>query len=67
MAMYVNTNVSSLNAQRNLSKSTSALDTAYTRLASGLRINTGETHHQRSCCTCGADATGSVRSRCPDR
>lgn len=42
MAMYVNTNVSSLNAQRNLSKSTSALDTAYTRLASGLRINSAK-------------------------
>ena len=42
MAMYVNTNVSSLNAQRNLSKSTSALDTSYTRLASGLRINSAK-------------------------
>ena len=42
MAMYVNTNVSTLNAQRNLSKSTSALDTSYTRLASGLRINSAK-------------------------
>src|SRR5574344_671914 len=39
MALYVNTNISSLNARRNLSNSTSSLDTAYERLASGLRIN----------------------------
>jgi len=42
MAMFVNTNVSSLNAQRNLSNSTKSLDTSYTRLASGLRINSAK-------------------------
>ena len=42
MAMYVNTNVSSLNAQRNLSNSGKAMDTSYTRLASGLRINSAK-------------------------
>ena len=42
MALYVNTNVSSLNAKRNLSNSTSSLDTTYKRLASGLRINSAE-------------------------
>ena len=42
MAMYVSTNVSSLNAQRNLSNTTKNLDTAYTRLASGLRINSAK-------------------------
>ena len=39
MALYVNTNVSSLNAQRQLSKTGSVLDTAFQRLSSGLRIN----------------------------
>ncbi|GAA4496726.1 flagellin [Pseudaeromonas paramecii] len=42
MAMYVNTNVSSLNAQRNLTNSSKSLDTSYTRLASGLRINSAK-------------------------
>ena len=39
MALYVNTNVSSLNAQRQLSNSGSSLDTSFQRLSSGLRIN----------------------------
>lgn len=39
MALYVKTNVSSLNAQRHLAKSGNALDTSARRLASGLRIN----------------------------
>lgn len=42
MGMYINTNVSSLNAQRNLSKTNNSLDTSYTRLASGLRINSAK-------------------------
>lgn len=42
MALYVNTNVSSLNARRNLANSTTSLDTAYKRLASGLRINSAK-------------------------
>lgn len=42
MALYVNSNVSSLNARRNLSNSTTALDTSYKRLASGLRINSAK-------------------------
>lgn len=42
MAMYVSTNVSALNAQRNLTQSSNKLDTAYTRLASGLRINSAK-------------------------
>ena len=42
MAMFVNTNVSSLNAQRNLSNAGKSLDTSYTRLASGLRINSAK-------------------------
>lgn len=42
MAMYINTNVSSLNAQRNLLNSGKSLDTSYTRLASGLRINSAK-------------------------
>ncbi|WP_372766413.1 flagellin [Pseudoalteromonas sp.] len=39
MALYVNTNVSSLNAQRQLSQSGNALDTSFQRLSSGIRIN----------------------------
>ncbi|ADZ92571.1 flagellin [Marinomonas mediterranea] len=39
MALYVNTNTSSLNAQNQLTKTGSTLDTAYQRLSSGLRIN----------------------------
>ena len=40
--MYVNTNVSSLNAQRQLTNSGSTLDTAFQRLSSGLRINSAK-------------------------
>ncbi|GLX84647.1 flagellin [Thalassotalea loyana] len=39
MALYVNTNVSSINAQRQLNNSGNALDTSFQRLSSGLRIN----------------------------
>ncbi|ADZ92572.1 flagellin [Marinomonas mediterranea] len=39
MALYVNTNTSSLNAQNQLTKTGSTLDTAFQRLSSGLRIN----------------------------
>ena len=42
MAMYVNTNSSSLNAQRMMANSTNSLDTSYKRLASGLRINSAK-------------------------
>lgn len=39
MSLFVNTNVSSLNAQRQLLSSGQELDTAFKRLSSGLRIN----------------------------
>ncbi|GAP76086.1 MULTISPECIES: flagellin [Pseudoalteromonas] len=39
MALYVNTNVSSLNAQRQLMNSGNELDTSFKRLSSGFRIN----------------------------
>jgi len=39
MAIYVNTNIASLNAQRNLSTSTDSLKTSLQRLSSGLRVN----------------------------
>ena len=42
MALYVNTNVSSINAQRKLANSTLALNTSYQRLSSGLRINSAK-------------------------
>ncbi|MCK0535789.1 MULTISPECIES: flagellin [unclassified Anaerobiospirillum] len=42
MALYVNTNVSSINAQRKLSNATLSLNTSYQRLSSGLRINSAK-------------------------
>lgn len=42
MAAYINTNVSALNAQRNLSTSQTALQTSLQRLSSGLRINSAK-------------------------
>jgi flagellin len=39
MALYVNTNVSSLNAQRQLQNSGNSLDVSFKRLSSGFRIN----------------------------
>lgn len=42
MAMVINTNISSLNAQRQLNASGSRLDTAMQRLSSGLRINSAK-------------------------
>ncbi|ROQ22609.1 flagellin [Gallaecimonas pentaromativorans] len=42
MALYVNSNISSLNSQRVLSRSTEELGTSYERLSSGLRINSAK-------------------------
>lgn len=42
MASVINTNVASLNAQRNLTSSQSALQTSLQRLSSGLRINSAK-------------------------
>lgn len=42
MAQTINTNVASLNAQRNVNNSQSALNTAMQRLSSGLRINSAK-------------------------
>ena len=42
MAIVVNTNISSLNAQRNLATSNSALATSLQRLSSGLRVNSAK-------------------------
>ncbi len=42
MAMVINSNVMSMNAQRNLDKSGSALATSMQRLSSGLRINSAK-------------------------
>ena len=42
MALYVNTNVSALNAQRQLNNSGNALDTSFQRLSSGMRINSAK-------------------------
>jgi flagellin len=39
MALYINTNVAALNAQRNLGKSGATLARSFQRLSSGLRIN----------------------------
>ncbi|MEX0963844.1 MAG: flagellin [Pseudohongiellaceae bacterium] len=42
MAQVINTNVASLNAQRNLNKSQSMLSTSLERLSSGMRINSAK-------------------------
>src|SRR5690554_1984617 len=42
MALTVNSNIASLNAQRNLSGSTNALSTSLERLSSGSRINSAK-------------------------
>src|SRR5216110_1898360 len=42
MALVINTNVASLNAQRNLTTSQGALATSLQRLSSGLRINSAK-------------------------
>jgi flagellin len=42
MASIINTNIASLNAQRNLSASQNSLNTALQRLSSGLRINSAK-------------------------
>ena len=42
MAVYVNTNVSSLNGQRYLNNVQTSLNTTYQRLSSGLRINSAK-------------------------
>ena len=42
MALYVNTNVASINAQRNLMRTTNTLGSTFNRLASGLRINSAK-------------------------
>jgi flagellin len=42
MAMTINTNVMSLNAQRNLSTTSSSLATSMQRLSSGLRVNSAK-------------------------
>ena len=42
MALYINTNQSSLNAQRKLSNTSNSLSTSFERLSSGLRINSAK-------------------------
>lgn len=42
MSMTINTNIASLNAQRNLSASQSSLTTSLQRLSSGLRVNSAK-------------------------
>jgi flagellin len=42
MAAFINTNIASLNAQRNLNSSQGALQTSLQRLSSGLRINSAK-------------------------
>jgi flagellin len=42
MASYINTNMASLNSQRNLTQSQGALNTSLQRLSSGLRVNSAK-------------------------
>ena len=50
MALYVNTNVSSINAQRKLTNATNSLNVSYQRLASGLRINSVRVKQKETIC-----------------
>ena len=43
MALYVNTNVSALNAQRQLDRTGGDLDTSFKRLSSGLQSSAANT------------------------
>ncbi len=42
MALFINTNIASINSQRNLMRSTDKLGTTFARLASGMRINSAK-------------------------
>lgn len=42
MSMFINTNVSALNAQRMMSNTNASMDVSYARLASGKRINSAK-------------------------
>lgn len=42
MSLMINTNVMSINSQRNLTRSTDALGTSFQRLSSGLRVNSAK-------------------------
>ncbi len=42
MSMFINTNVSALNAQRMMSNANASMDVSYARLASGKRINSAK-------------------------
>lgn len=42
MALFVNTNVASLNSQRNLGKASESLGTSFQRLSSGMRVNSAK-------------------------
>ncbi|MDP2142909.1 MAG: flagellin FliC, partial [Gallionella sp.] len=42
MAQVINTNIGSLNAQRNLNTSQSSMQVALQRLSSGLRVNSAK-------------------------
>ncbi|MEK7871792.1 MAG: flagellin FliC, partial [Nitrospirota bacterium] len=42
MSLQINTNIESLNAQRNITRSQGSLSTALQRLSSGLRINSAK-------------------------
>ncbi len=48
MPQVINTNVMSLNAQRNLTTSGNSMSTAIQRLSSGLRINSAKDDARRS-------------------
>ncbi|MBI5746591.1 MAG: flagellin, partial [Nitrospirae bacterium] len=42
MSLQINTNIASLNAQRNIKRSQGSLSTALQRLSSGLRLNSAK-------------------------
>ena len=62
MGLYVNTNISSLNARRALNKTTSSMSRSFARLASGLRINTAKDDAKSKCEE--ADDTAETPAKC---
>ena len=63
MALSINTNVASLNAQRNLQRSQETLNTSLQRLSTGLRINSAKDDAAGMAITCLLYTSPSPRDR----
>ena len=65
MPQTINTNISSLNAQRNLNTSQGSLATSMGRLSSGLRVNSAKDDAAGLAIADRMNAQGSVSARMP--